>query len=225
MTGHIVVGVDGSKAAQAAGAWAADDARRRDLALRIVHVCEQQPAEHATGYCTNTLAFARDQARELADGVPVTTELLAGNVVDRLLAESETADSVVLGSRGIGEFTGLLVGSVSLAVAGHAAGTVVIVRDPGGARHDRVVVGYDDSEHAEAALEYAVEHARAHGARVDVLHAWRTLRSPKRRCRGIRSVSWPVPRRQPTWWSWARAGGAASPPPSWARSAMAFSIT
>ncbi|GAA1694581.1 universal stress protein [Nonomuraea maheshkhaliensis] len=174
MTGHIVVGVDGSKAAQAAVAWAADDARRRDLTLRIVHVCERQPAEHAAGYCTNTLAFARDLAGELADGVPVTTELLAGNVVDRLLAESETADSVVLGSRGVGEFTGLLVGSVSLAVAGHATGPVVVVRDPDGARHDRVMVGYDGSEHAEAAMEYAVEHARAHGARLDVLHAWRT---------------------------------------------------
>ncbi|HEX4818120.1 MAG TPA: universal stress protein [Nonomuraea sp.] len=50
----------------------------------------------------------------------------------------------------------------------------MIVRGPGSARHGRVVVGYDNSEHAEAAMQYAVEHARAHGARLHVLHAWQT---------------------------------------------------
>ncbi|MEV0831063.1 universal stress protein [Nonomuraea rubra] len=174
MAGHIVVGVDGSAAAKAAVRWAAADAERRDLGLRIVHVREQRPGEHARGCCASTLSSAADVARERAGGVQVTTELLAAGVVDRLLAESETADSVVLGSRGLGELAGMLAGSVSLAVAGHATGPVVIVRGSDSARHGRVVVGYDTSEHAEAALKYAVEHARAHGGRLHVLHAWQT---------------------------------------------------
>ncbi|TYB60176.1 hypothetical protein FXF51_31730 [Nonomuraea sp. PA05] len=41
MTGHIVVGVDESAPATAAVEWAAADAQRRGLSLRIVHVCEQ----------------------------------------------------------------------------------------------------------------------------------------------------------------------------------------
>ncbi|MGR6919320.1 universal stress protein [[Actinomadura] parvosata] len=174
MAGHIVVGVDRSAAAKAAVQWAAADAERRHLGLRIVHVREQRPGEHARGCCANTLTSAADLARATAGGIQVTTELVAGTVVDRLLAESETADSVVLGSRGLGELAGMLAGSVSLAVAGHATGPVVIVRGPDSTKHGRVVVGYDNSEHAEAAMQYAVEHARAHGARLHVLHAWQT---------------------------------------------------
>ncbi|MFF0767977.1 universal stress protein [Nonomuraea wenchangensis] len=174
MPGHIVVGVDGSPAARAAVDWAAAEARSRNLRLRVVHACEQGRQEHEMGCCASTLAFAGDRARALAGGLPVTTELLAGNVVDRLLAEAATADSVVLGSRGLGELAAMLLGSVSLAVAGHAAGPVVVVRGPGDTRHGRVVAGYDGSEHAEAAMEYAVAHARARGARLHVVHVWRT---------------------------------------------------
>ncbi|MGW3353031.1 universal stress protein [Nonomuraea rubra] len=174
MAGHIIVGVDRSAAAQAAVQWAAADAERRHLGLRIVHVREQRPGEHSRGCCANTLATAADLARGTAGGIQVTTELLAGTVVDQLLAESASADSVVLGSRGLGELAGMLAGSVSLAAAGHATSPVVIVRGSDSARHGRVVVGYDSSEHAEAAMQYAVEHARAHGARLHVLHAWQT---------------------------------------------------
>ncbi|NJP88718.1 universal stress protein [Nonomuraea sp. FMUSA5-5] len=174
MAGHIVVGVDGSAAASAAVEWAAEDARRKGLGLRVVHVCASWPAEHAAGRCAEALAAAGERAGEAAGDLEVTTELLQGNVIERLLAESATAAEVVLGSRGLGEFQAMLVGSVSLAVAGHAAGPAVIVRDAAATRHGRVVVGYDRSEHAETAMQYAVDHARAHGARLHVLHAWRT---------------------------------------------------
>ncbi|QYC40924.1 Universal stress protein [Nonomuraea coxensis DSM 45129] len=174
MTGQIVVGVDGSAAAGAAVDWAAAEARTRNLRLRVVHACERGRPEHEMGCCASTLAFAGDRARALAGGQPVTTELLAGNVVDRLLAEAATADSLVLGSRGLGELAALLIGSVSLAVAGHASGPVVVVRGPGDVRHGRVVAGYDGSAHAEAAMEYAVAHARAHRSRLHVVHVWRT---------------------------------------------------
>ncbi|MEU7746044.1 universal stress protein [Nonomuraea sp. NPDC049158] len=175
MTGRIVVGVDGSAPATAAVEWAAADARRRGLDLRLVHVCEQWPhgiGEFSTKYCAGALEVAADRARELAGGVEVTTELRAGNVIDDLIDESASADSVVLGSRGLGGFGGMVLGSVSMAVAGHARGPVVIVRGPGQEEHGRIVVGYDGSEHSEAAMQYAVEQARARQARLHVLYAW-----------------------------------------------------
>ncbi|AQZ63198.1 Universal stress protein family [[Actinomadura] parvosata subsp. kistnae] len=167
MTLNIVVGVDGSAPARTAVEWAAADARRRGLGLRIVHVCEQRPYG-AVEYCAGALAAAADRARGLAPDVPVITELLPGNSVDALIAESRPADSVVLGSRGLGGFAGMVVGSV-----GHAAGPVVIVRDPPGTPQGGVVVGHDGSEHAEAAMEYAVEQAGARRVPLRVVFARR----------------------------------------------------
>ncbi|MFG3441126.1 universal stress protein [Nonomuraea sp. NPDC047897] len=175
MAGWIVAGVDGSAPATAAVAWAAADARRRGLDLRLVHVCEQWAHDAgATGYCAEALAAAAGRARESAPGVQVSTEMLTGPVIDALVKESVAADSVVLGSRGLGGFAGLVLGSAGLAVAGHAAGPVVIVRGPEAARHGEVVVGHDGSEHARAAVEYAIEQARAREAQLRVVYAWQT---------------------------------------------------
>ncbi|WP_431933240.1 universal stress protein [Nonomuraea jabiensis] len=172
MASHIVVGVDGSAPATAALEWAAADAQRRGLDLRIVHVCEQQPRREGIEHCTRVLEAAADRARRLTSDVKVTTELLGGNVIEDLIAESESADSLVLGSRGFGGFAGMVVGSVGLAVAGHAVGPVVIVRAPSAVRYDTVVVGHDGSGHSEAAMAYAVEQARARKARLQVVFAW-----------------------------------------------------
>ncbi|SEH02455.1 Nucleotide-binding universal stress protein, UspA family [Nonomuraea solani] len=171
MNRRIVVGVDGSAPAMAAVEWAADDARGRGAGLRIVHVCEQCPqAEH----CARALAAAGERARELADGVEVSTEVLPGNVIKTLIAESASADSVVLGTRGLGGFAEMVVGSVSMAVAGHAEGPVVVVHAPSVKPHGRVVVGYDRSEHSEAAMGYAIEQARARAVPLHVVFAWQT---------------------------------------------------
>ncbi|MDA0638284.1 universal stress protein [Nonomuraea sp. MCN248] len=175
MNRHIVVGVDGSAPAAAAVEWAAADAGRRGLGLRLVHVCEHAPhGVDVRKYCEGTLAAAADRARGLAPGIEVGTVLQAGNVAETLIAESAGADSVVLGSRGRGGFAGMLLGSVGLGVAGHAAGPVVIVRGPSVAGPGEVVVGYDGSAHSEAALRYAIEQARARGGTLRVLYAWQT---------------------------------------------------
>ncbi|MEU8365284.1 universal stress protein [Nonomuraea sp. NPDC048882] len=171
MTSQIVAGVDGSAPAAAAVEWAAADADRRGLDLRLVHVCEQWPHSEGVEYCAGTLEAAADRARGLAGRAKVTTDLRAGNVIDELIGASATADSVVLGSRGLGGFTGMVLGSVSIAVAGHASGPVVVVRAPQ-AEHNRVVVGYDGSEHARAAMEYAIEQARSRRAELHVVTAW-----------------------------------------------------
>ncbi|HLU73958.1 MAG TPA: universal stress protein [Nonomuraea sp.] len=171
MTGQIVVGVDGSAPANAAVEWAALDARRRGLGLRLVHVCEHWRHGGETKYCAGTLDAAADRARAIG-GVKVTSELLPGEVAPALIAESATADSIVIGSRGLGGFKGLVMGSVSVAVAGHAEGPVVVVRGPAPIEHGRIVVGYDGSEHASAAMEYAIAQARHRDAELHVVYGW-----------------------------------------------------
>ncbi|OUC95790.1 universal stress protein [Streptosporangium minutum] len=183
MTAHVVVGVDGSPSSQAAVEWAADDAVRRGRALRIVHVCEpwvydiplQTPPgfrDSVTESCQGVLEDAARLARERAPGLEVDAVLETGRPVEILRREAEDAEQVVLGSRGRGGFTGLLLGSVSFALAGHVAAPVVVVRGSQEWTHGGVVVGFDGSAHSAAALAYAFEEAARRGARLHAIHAW-----------------------------------------------------
>ncbi|TMR18657.1 universal stress protein [Nonomuraea zeae] len=173
MRGRIVVGTDGSASSTAAVEWAVADAQRRGLPLRIVHVCEQwSRGMDSSEYCAGALEAAADRARDLSRDVEVSTEMLAGNVIEALIGESVSAESLVLGSRGLGGFAGMVLGSVGLSVAGHAVGPVVIVRGPVVVPHDQIVVGDDGSEGSRQAVAYAVEQARARHARLHVVYAW-----------------------------------------------------
>jgi nucleotide-binding universal stress UspA family protein len=183
MTGRIVVAVDGSAPATAAVEWAARDAALRGDELRIVHVGEPwerdmpfpEPPSYQdvlSEYGEEILDAAATRAKECAPQIEVTTHLKGGNIVDVLKEESRHADAVVLGSRGTGGFAGLMLGSVSLRVAGHAAGPVVIVRHSASTVYGEIVVGVDGSEHSEAALAYAFEQARLRGARLNAIYAW-----------------------------------------------------
>ncbi|MFC4016061.1 universal stress protein [Nonomuraea purpurea] len=179
----IVAGVDGSRTAWSALVWAAEDAARRGLPLRIVHVREPWCAEHPlsassdqetlTERCEKLLADAAGRARGLAPETPVSTTLMTGAVIERLKSESETADTVVVGSRGLGGFAGLVLGSVGHGLAGYAESPVVIVRRLPRERGGEVVVGYDGSPCAEMALEYAWTQATARRARLHILHGLR----------------------------------------------------
>ncbi|GLW06721.1 universal stress protein [Microtetraspora sp. NBRC 13810] len=189
MSDWIVAATDGSDAATAAVEWAAEEARLWGRGLRIVHVTGpvglEAPfadvagfAEVMTKEAEQILAAAADAARRRAPGVEVVSKALGGAVVPTLIAESEAAGEIVLGSRGHGGFAGLLLGSVGLGVAGHADGAVVVVRERPGPAHGEIVVGYDRSPHAEIAMAYAVEQARRRGARVRAVSAWQLPISP-----------------------------------------------
>jgi nucleotide-binding universal stress UspA family protein len=183
MNRAVVVGVDGSRTAWSALAWAADDAGRRELPLRIVHVREPWLTEHPPGastgketlteQCDRLLANAADRARELAPGARTSTALVTGAVIERLRSESETADTVVVGSRGLGGFAGLVLGSVGFGLAGYAESPVVVVRRPPRDGSGEIVVGYDASPCADLALEYALAQAVARRARLRVLYGRR----------------------------------------------------
>jgi nucleotide-binding universal stress UspA family protein len=115
---------------------------------------------------------AVEQLRVDVPGVRVTPVLTVGSPSSALLDASRSADLVVVGSRGHGGFTGLLLGSVGAQVAAHAECPVVVIRQPALPGASSIVVGIDGSPAAEAALRFAFDEASRHGWSIQAVHAW-----------------------------------------------------
>jgi nucleotide-binding universal stress UspA family protein len=143
----IVVGVDGSAGAARALDVAAREAALRSTDLRVVcawHVPVGAyaggmiaPAIDADDFASPLRTAAQRQIDEILERVDVPTELVLreGNAAATLLDEAQRAEMVVVGSRGRGGFTGLLLGSVSHQVASHASCPVLVVPESA-ARHE-----------------------------------------------------------------------------------------
>ncbi|GAA5076196.1 nucleotide-binding universal stress UspA family protein [Thermocatellispora tengchongensis] len=183
MSEHIVAATDGSRSALSAVRWAAGDAARRGVPLKIVHVSESRlvdlplrppPGFHrtVTEHGRQVVEEAAGVARETAPGLEVSTSVVTGRPVDELRAEAERSAQIVLGNRGLGGFAGLVAGSVSLGVAGHVSVPVVVVPQVSIAPYGRIVVGYDGTAWSEAALDYAFRQAAGRGARLQAVYAW-----------------------------------------------------
>lgn len=180
----MVVGVDGSAEALRAVAWAAAEAQRQDAELRIVHAIgateffpggAMSPSTELYGLLEQeskvVLRDAAQAAAEAAPGLVVHTVSTYEPAVLTLIAESSDARSVVLGKCGSGAFTGLLLGSATVAVAAHAHCPVIAVRgseEPGAP----VVVGVDGSELSDLALGCAFDVANRRGARLVAVHVY-----------------------------------------------------
>jgi len=103
--------------------------------------------------------------------VEIEPQVREGGAAATLIAESQDAEAIVVGSRGLGGFAELMLGSVSSQVAAHAQGVVVVVR-PGGIPDGHVLVGVDGSEAAKAAVDYAASEAMALGVPLVVATAY-----------------------------------------------------
>ncbi|MFD7658163.1 universal stress protein [Actinosynnema sp. NPDC059797] len=184
MSDPIVVGVDGSASALAAVRWAADEAARHRVPVRLVHAYQLPTRGYPEIVLTGNevrrafeeagrerLAEAERAVLDAAPEVEVTTSLVVDGPAPALIEESRRARLVVLGSRGLGGFTGLVVGSVAVAVSAHGACPVVVVREQPPAEGP-VVVGVDGSEVSEQAVAFAFEQASVRGAPLTALLAW-----------------------------------------------------
>lgn len=182
----VVVGVDGSKASQGALRWAAREAARWRRPLRVVHAMSL--AAYATEAAVPRLTLADAEAagrRMLEDAVarardeaPGTTAdgvlELEDSAVHALLRAGDGAEMMVLGSRGRGGVSELLLGSTAHAVARHAPCPLVVVRGDAGQEADDapVVVGVDGSALSLAAVGFAFAAASARGVGLIAVHAW-----------------------------------------------------
>jgi nucleotide-binding universal stress UspA family protein len=143
VNGHkIVVGIDGSEHSDRALAWAIEEAKLRGASLQVVSVWHVPSLVYGGPGFAPQLDSAVDEAfRDVADqsaedaartareaDLDVEMDVEHGQTVDRLLEAAEGAEMLVVGSRGHGGFTGLLLGSVSAQCAHHASCPLVIVR-------------------------------------------------------------------------------------------------
>jgi nucleotide-binding universal stress UspA family protein len=181
--GHVVVGFDGSPGAERAVDLAADEAVRRHTTLEVLHALEwvevagaddrfgQQLRENARAIVDRGAARARARQGDLS--VLATVEL--ANAIDALEAASDRAALLVVGSRGMGGFAGLLMGSVSLPVSATARCPLLVVHPDHDTAADHtpksVVVGVSDDDCAPA-LEAAFAQAQARHLPLRAIHAW-----------------------------------------------------
>ncbi|MHC5256477.1 universal stress protein [Streptomyces sp. UC4497] len=183
MAGHVLVGADGSESSLEAVSVAAREARERGLGLRIVHAFIwphmraaglAAAAEALRGQAGSVVTAAVEHARaaepDLGD---IEGEVVTGEALTVLTARSKEAALVVVGSRGLGAFTGLLIGSVAVYLAAHAECPVLVVR--GRAEPDGLVaVAVDSSGDAQAAVDAAFGEAERRGTGLLALHVWNT---------------------------------------------------
>ncbi|MFD5463419.1 universal stress protein [Kitasatospora sp. NPDC127059] len=180
MTSTVVAGVDGSPESTAAAQWAAEEAQRRGASLRLVHawpwltdgVSSFAEPDDLPAAAQRTLVEAADGIRARHPELAVATDAVLDAPVDGLVAAAADADLLVLGSRGRGGFTGLLLGSVSMAVAGRSGAPVVVVRETGSAGSNEVVVGVDAHAPEEEVLAFAFREAALRGAPLRAVHGW-----------------------------------------------------
>ncbi|WP_431870489.1 universal stress protein [Nocardiopsis eucommiae] len=171
----VVAAVNGSPASERAVDWAADDAHRRGLGLRVVYAFDW-PLYHSTPrdlpggfdaeeYARRIVDDARRRALERAPALAVEAAHVTGDPEPVLLAESQRAHSLVVGTHHFSTVDLVIPGSLTMALLLSSSCPVVAVPDVETLPlRNRVTVGVDGSENARTASEWAFEAADARGA-------------------------------------------------------------
>lgn len=194
----VVVAVDGSDASKNAVRWAANTAMKREIPLRIASSYTIPQFLYAEGMVPpkdlyddlqddtlEKIEEARAIAHEVAPELKIGHTIAEGSPIDMLLEMSQDVTMVVMGSRGMGGLSGMVMGSVSAAVVSHAACPVVVVREDNNVtdstKYGPVVVGVDGSEvsqkddmivslYAGGMTIRDIQHHMATAMRVDISH-------------------------------------------------------
>jgi nucleotide-binding universal stress UspA family protein len=181
----VLVGTDGSQESTQAVRWAAREAVLRGSGLHVVHSWLwpmfhvplggsplAPPDSGLEAEAHRVLEQARSTAHAVGgDRLVVETTLAVGEARTELLRRATGSCLVVVGNRGLGGFTGLLLGSTGIALSAHSPRPVVVVRGtstPDGP----VAVGLDGALEADAVLRRALAEARLRRTSLHVVHAW-----------------------------------------------------
>ena len=184
----IVAASDGSEESLRAVDWAAREAVLRGAPLRIVSAPGLLPrmagSQGHSAYETVSdvirdegdyaLTAATARAAKAAPDLLIDADHLTGGPAEAVTEAGSGALMLVVGSRGVGAFAAMILGSVSRYAATHASSPVVVVRDEIGAAHRQVGIGIGGLEGNAAALTFAFEEAALRKATVVAIHAWHT---------------------------------------------------
>jgi nucleotide-binding universal stress UspA family protein len=184
----IVAATDGSEHSLQAVEWAAREAVLRGAPLRIVAVAAMPPrmadrrnspdvdtvADILSHNRDEALSAAADRAAAAVPSLLISTDVLTGPPAQAIVDSGSGALMLVVGSRGMGTFAAMVLGSVSRYAASNAPCPAVVVRDEPGSPHGVVAVGLGDLDEGSAALTFAFEEAAARKASLTVIHAFDT---------------------------------------------------
>jgi nucleotide-binding universal stress UspA family protein len=187
----IVAASDGSEESLRAVDWAAREAVLRGAPLRIVsapgllprmvgskgHSDYETVSDVIRDESDYALTAATARAAKAAPDLLIDADHLEGGPAEAVTEAGSGALMLVVGSRGVGAFAALVLGSVSRYAATHASSPVVVVREEIGAAHRQVGVGIGGLEGNTAALTFAFEEAALRKASLVAIHAWHTPQS------------------------------------------------
>lgn len=187
----IVAATDGSEESLRAVDWAAREAVLRGAPLRIVtaaallprmigneqHEEYQTVSDHIRQDSDIALTTAAARAAKASPDLLIDTDHLEGGPAEAVTESGSGALMLVVGSRGVGAFAAMILGSVSRYAATHASSPVVVVREEIAAAHRQVAVGVGHLEGNAAALTFAFEEAALRKASLVAIHAWHTPQS------------------------------------------------
>ncbi|MEU3077053.1 universal stress protein [Streptomyces laurentii] len=179
----VTVGLDGSPESMAAAHWAADEAERRKVTLRLMHawpMLAPEPVRAASEIDQNYWAKqivhkAQAELQARHPGLLIIGNLVADDAHDALLKAASESELTVLGSRGLTSAESYFLGSVSMAVVARATRPVVLVR-PGphvegtSPATGGVVVALKLHGPCDALIAFAFEAAAARDAPLRVVH-------------------------------------------------------
>ncbi|EKX64046.1 universal stress protein [Streptomyces ipomoeae] len=183
MQAAVTVGLDGSPESLAAARWAADEAEKRKLTLRLLHAWPllapeppRVPSEVDQNYWAKRLVHtARAELQARHPGLSIVGNLVAEDAQNALLQAASESEMIVLGSRGLEPVESYFLGDVSMPVVARAERPVVLVRaedqeGPPQALASRVVVALKLHGSSDDLLDFAFHTAAARGVPLQAIH-------------------------------------------------------
>lgn len=185
MKAPVVVGVDGSDAAEHAAVWAARESVRRSAPLLLVHIVRWPVYEHLylpspsasvnetplRKWAVGMLGSVAAVCRAVHPEAEVNTRVDVGVPAEALARQEPRASLVVVGATGAGRVSRWFLGSTSAELVRHCERPVVVVRE-NDAKEGHVVLGVDGSLTSARAIDFAFQYAARHRVDLVAVHAW-----------------------------------------------------
>ncbi|WP_324790351.1 universal stress protein [Streptomyces sp. H51] len=180
----VTVGLDGSPESLAAARWAADEAQKRGLGLRLLHAWPllvpeptDVPSEVDQNYWARRLVHTvRAELQMRHPGLTIVPDLVADDAQSALLRAASESEMLVLASRGLAPVESYFLGDVSMPVVARAERPVVMVRaeapegEPRPTPTSRVVVALKLHGSSDDLLDFAFHTAAARGVPLQAVH-------------------------------------------------------